>query len=134
VLTFSPTMRVFFAPGATDMRKAFDGLAAATKQIIGQDPLSGHLFIFCNRRRDRLKMIFWDRSGYWLFAKRLEKGTFAWPEPRQGKAPKLEMSLGERPLLLGGIDLAQTRRRRWLDYAARSTPAVENEQETSVLS
>ena len=61
------------------MRKSFDGLQLAVRAVIEKDPLSGHFFVFCNRRRDRLKVLLWDRSGFWVFAKRLEKGTFAWP-------------------------------------------------------
>ena len=66
MLTLPWLVRVFLAPGATDMRKQFDGLAALTSSVIQQDPLSGHLFGFCNRRRDRIEIMFWDGSGYWV--------------------------------------------------------------------
>jgi len=98
------------------MRKAFDGLAAAAKAVIGEDPLSGHLFVFCNRRRDRLKILWWDHSGFCLFAKRLERGTFAWPAAKPEPRYPLEMRREELMLLLGGLDLERTRRRRWLDH------------------
>jgi transposase len=116
VLTLSPTVRIYLAPGATDMRKAFDGLAAATKSVIGEDPLSGHLFVFCNRRRDRIKILWWDRSGFCLFAKRLEKGTFRWPDLAPSRATRVEMTREELMLLLGGIDLRRAKRRRWLEH------------------
>jgi transposase len=117
VLALNANVKVYFAPGVTDMRKSFDGLAACTRQVIGGDPLSGHLFVFCNRRRDRLKILYWDRAGYCLFAKRLEKGTFAWPSERR---PSFEMKPEELMLLIGGMDVAKTTRRRWLDYPATS--------------
>jgi transposase len=104
-------MRIFLAPGATDMRKQFDGLAAAARSVVRQDPLSGAAFVFCNRRRHLLKILLWDTSGWCLFAKRLERGTFAWPE---GTDP-VEMRSEELALLLGGIDLDFTRRRCWYE-------------------
>ena len=92
------------------MRKSFNGLPAIVQNVVGQDPLSGHVFVFCNRRRNRLKILFFDRNGYWVCAKRLEKGTFAWP---QVGGVSLEMTAEELALLLGGIDLKETKRRRW---------------------
>ena len=116
MLTLPPSVRVFVAIGATDMRKQFDGLIALARDVVRQDPLSGHIFGFCNRRRDRVKLLFFDRSGFWLCAKRLEKGTFAWPTPAAG-ASSVELSSPELTLLLSGIDLAQTKRRHWWDKA-----------------
>jgi len=118
MLALSINVKVYFAPGVTDMRKSFDGLAACTRQIIGEDPLSGHMFVFCNRRRDRLKILYWDRAGYCLFAKRLEKGTFSWPNEAQRSG--FEMTREELLLLIGGLDVATTRRRRWLDHKKSS--------------
>jgi transposase len=93
------------------MRKSFDGLAAATTRVIRKDPLSGHVFVFCNRRRHLLKVLLWDGAGFCIFAKRLEKGTFAWPA---GPTP-VELRSEELSMLLGGIDLRHSRRRRWFD-------------------
>ena len=76
------------------------------------DPLSGHLFLFCNAQRNRLKLLFWDGSGLWVCAKRLEKGRFRWPEAA-GSEAKVSFSHEELMLQLGGIDLTQTRRRAW---------------------
>lgn len=113
MLTLPPSVKVFLAAGATDMRKSFDGLSGLVRGALAQDPLSGHLFVFCNRRRDRLKVLYFDGSGLWVFAKRLEKGTFAWPEP--GAATRVELRASELALLLGGLDLARTRKRRWYE-------------------
>lgn len=79
-----PATRVYLAAGATDMRKGFDGLHALVRQQMAADPLSGHLFLFCNRPCTRLKVLFWDGSGLWVCAKRLEKGRFSWPPPDGG--------------------------------------------------
>ena len=102
--------RVFVAAGATDLRQSFDTLAGRVREAMGRDPLSGDLFVFSNRRRDRIKVLFWDRSGYWLCAKRLEEGTFAWPK---AEASSVELSPEELTLLLSGIDLSRTQRRGW---------------------
>jgi transposase len=116
MLTLPPAVRVFIAIGATDMRKQFDGLIALARDVVRQDPLSGHIFAFCNKRRDRIKLLFFDRSGFWLCAKRLEKGTFAWPTPEAG-VNSVELSSSELALLLSGIDLTRTKRRPWWDKA-----------------
>lgn len=104
-------MRVYLAPGITDMRKSFNGLYALVRGTLQNDPLSGHLFVFCNRRRDRIKILYWDGSGLWVCAKRLEKGTFHWPQPGDGP---VEMTRAELNLLLNGIDLRDCRKRPWL--------------------
>jgi transposase len=97
------------------MRKSFDGLSGLARGALEQDPLSGDLFVFCNRRRDRLKILYFDGSGLWVFAKRLEKGTFSWPEA--GCAARVELRASELALLVGGIDSTRTRLRRWYDQA-----------------
>ncbi len=107
-----PATRIYLAAGATDMRKGFDGLFALVRDRLACEPLSGHLFLFSNSQRNRLKLLFWDGSGLWVCAKRLEKGRFRWPEAGSGQT-KILLSQEELALLLGGIDLAQTRRRRW---------------------
>lgn len=78
-----PTTTIFLATAPTDLRKAYDGLAVLVRQSLGQDPLSGSLYVFCNRRRDRIKILFWEEGGYWLCARRLEKGTFRWPQKEE---------------------------------------------------
>lgn len=111
MLSPGPATRVFLASGVTDMRKSFDGLYALVRERMGSDPLSGHLFVFCNGRRDRIKILFFSGSGLWVCACRLEKGTFRWPASGGGT---VELTQSQLHLLLGGIDLAATRKRRWL--------------------
>jgi transposase len=111
VLTLPPTARVYVAPGVTDMRKSFDTLAGVVRDVVGEDPLSGHLFVFCNRRRNRIKILAWDGSGFWIFAKRLEKGTFSWPDVEPGK--KAVLGAAELTLILNGIDVRDARTRQW---------------------
>jgi transposase len=104
--------KIYLAAGATDMRKGFDGLYGLVRQRLQADPLSGHLFLFCNRPRTRLKVFFWDGSGLWVCAKRLVKGCFSWPQDPSAEA-KASINAEEFAMLLGGIDLSQTRRKTW---------------------
>ena len=113
MINFPPTVRIFLAVGPADLRKGFDGLAALTSSTIGLDPLCGHLFVFRNRRGDRVKVLVWDQSGFWILYKRLEEGTFAWPVEDVGGP--VEMQQRDLLLLLSGVDVAGTRRRRWYD-------------------
>ena len=104
--------RIYLAPEATDMRKGFNGLYGLVRDHLLCDPMSGHVFLFSNAQRNRLKILFADSSGLWVCAKRLEKGRFHWPEPGDTQA-KIVLSQEEFAMLIGGIDLAQTRCRRW---------------------
>jgi transposase len=112
MIPFGPATRIFLAPGPTDMRRGFDGLAELVRHNLGEDPLSGHLYIFTNRSRNRLKILVWDSSGLWVCAKRLERGTFQWPTPEPGES-KVRIGAEELALLLGGLDWPSTQRRRW---------------------
>lgn len=110
----SSATRVFLVAGATDLRKGFDGLYGVVEGVLKADPLSGHLFVFCNRAGNRIKVLYWDGSGLWVCTKRLEHGRYSWPDAKvvdQGAG--VELSGDELMLLLGGIDLCQTRMRRW---------------------
>jgi transposase len=118
VLSLPPSVRVFLAAGVTDMRKSFDGLAGLVRSAMGSDPLSGHLFAFCNRNRNRLKVLYWDTSGFCLLHKRLERGTFSWPEATEVAGRSVELDARELALLLSGLDLSMTRRRRWFERRA----------------
>ena len=109
---WGPATRIYLAAGSTDMRQGFEGLYGLARDRLLCDPLSGHVFLFANAQRNRLKLLFWDGSGLWVCAKRLEKGRFRWPEAGSGQA-KVVLSHEEMALLLGGIDLADTRRRQW---------------------
>ena len=119
MLSLPPSVRLFVARGATDMRKSFDTLAALVIEVIEEDPQSGHLFLFVNRRRDRLKVLWWDRSGYCLLAKRLEHGQFRVFDRADGNAGSFEMSASELALILEGIDLRGAKRRLSHDDATR---------------
>ena len=113
MLTLPPSVRVFVAVGATDMRLGMDGLAAAARSRLGLDPLCGHLILFRNRRGDRLKILVWDRSGFWVLYKRLEKGTFSWP--RSSVGDRMELRTSDLLLLLSGGDITRPRRTSWYD-------------------
>jgi len=109
MLTLPPSVRVFVSLLPTDMRRGFDRLAAMVQEIIGQDPLSGHLFVFFNRPRSRVKVLAWDGSGYWLWYKRLEAGVFKLPRSDRSN---VELTSAELALILEGIDLAGARRQK----------------------
>jgi len=112
MLTLPPSVRIFVCLSPTDMRRSLDGLAALTRAVLHEDPLSGHLFVFFNRRRDRTKILLWDRSGLCLYYKRLEKGVFrlsAWEHPQRTRA---EIEAADLALILEGIELADAKRRR----------------------
>ncbi len=108
MLSFPSSLRVFLCSQATDMRKSFDGLSGCVEQIVGQDPLNGHLFVFFNRRHTMVKMLMWDRSGFCLYSKRLEQGTFAFKKD----FANYEIEIAELFLILEGIDLEKSRRRK----------------------
>lgn len=114
MLTLPAAVRIYVAAEPVDLRRGFDGLAAATRSVIGADPLSGHIFVFLNRRKNRIKLLVWDRTGYLVLYKRLERGTFAIAtQPRIGQR-HVELDAGELGLLLEGLDLRGARRRtRW---------------------
>jgi len=109
---WGPATKIYLAAGATDMRKGFDGLYALVRNRLELEPLSGHVFLFSNAQRTRMKLIYWDGSGLWVCAKRLERGRFRWPRAEAGQT-KIVLSHEEMALLVGGIDLAGSRRRAW---------------------
>ena len=115
---FGPATRIYLAVGATDMRKGFEGLFGLVRDQLQCEPLSGHVFLFCNGRHNRLKLLVFDGSGLWVCAKRLEKGCFRWPQSGDADG-KVVLSHEELALLLGGIDLAQTQRRPWYRQVTR---------------
>lgn len=112
MIGFGLATRVYLAAGATDMRKGFDGLFGIARDRLGMDPLSGHLFVFCNGRRNRLKVLYWDGSGLWICSKRLEKGRFSWPVQGDEQG-RVRLSSEELTLLVSGIELSQSRRKDW---------------------
>lgn len=106
-----PAVRVFLCTTPTDMRKSFDGLTAIVREHLRLPPLSGHLFVFRSRQGNRLKILYWDRTGLAIWYRRLEKGTFRWPATARPGSP-LEMTSADLMLMLEGIDLAGARRQR----------------------
>jgi len=110
--------RIYLACGATDLRKSFEGLSDVVRHQFKEDPLSGHLFLFANRARTRLKLLYWDGTGLWVCAKRLSEGTFSWPPSTEADLGALRIVAEELALLLGGIDLDRTRERAWWRKAA----------------
>jgi transposase len=109
---FGVATRIYLAAGSTDMRRGFDGLYGMARDRLQCDPLSGHVFLFANAQRNRLKLLFWDGSGLWVCAKRLERGRFRWPEATDGET-KIVLSHEELTLLLAGVDRTRTQRRQW---------------------
>ena len=103
---------VYIALDAVDMRKGFEGLHGLVRDQLGQDPLSGHLFLFTNRTRTRLKALVWDGSGLWVCAKRLEKGRFHWPAAEKASR-SVTMRAEELAMLVNGLDWKQTKPRAW---------------------
>lgn len=107
--------KIYIGVEAVDMRKGFEGLYGLVRDHLGHDPLSGHVFLFSNRSKTRLKALVWDGSGLWVCAKRLEKGRFRWPA---ANARSVVMRPEELAMLVNGLDLAQARpRKNWLRRA-----------------
>jgi len=115
VINLLGTVRVFVAVAGADLRKGYDGLAQLARDAIKEDPLSGHLFVFSNRKRNRIKIIYWDRDGFAIWMKRLERGTYRWPSPT---SDHVEWTAAELAAVLGGIDLKATRKRPRFTRAA----------------
>jgi transposase len=111
MLTAPATVRIYLASEPVDLRRGFDGLSAATREIIRADPLSGHLFVFVNRRANRLKVLLWQSSGFLLLYKRLERGRFRMPRGPKPGDRHIEMDATELTLMIEGIDLRGSRRR-----------------------
>ena len=118
MISLSAATRIFVVTGVTDMRKSFNGLYGIVSQQLHQDPTSGHVFVFCNRARNRIKLLLWDGSGLWVCAKRLERGRFGWDWPQDATSQLITHEA--LSLLLGGIDLEKTRAKDWY----RALPAV----------
>jgi transposase len=106
-----PATRIYLGLEAVDMRKGFEGLYGLVRDTLGHDPLSGHLFLFTNKTRTRIKALVWDGSGLWVCSKRLEKGCFRWPEAEGSHS--VTMRPEELAMLINGLDLKQTRQRNW---------------------
>jgi transposase len=112
MIALSAHTKVYLAKDATDMRKSFRGLILLTEAVLRQEPASGHLFVFLNRRRELMKILYWDGTGFCIWYKRLERGSFQRPPAVVGEErPGLELSTSQLSLMLQGIDLASVRQR-----------------------
>lgn len=125
MLTLSPLVRVYLAAEPTDLRKSFDGLSALVTARFGKDPVCGHLFVFRNRRGDQIRVLFWDRTGFAIFGKKLASGRFHLAREVPAGASSVEVESAELLLMLEGIDLAKsTRRKRWRLPAKRRDETI----------
>lgn len=124
MLTLPPSVRIYVATTPVDLRKSFDGISLLVAQQLLLDPRSGHLFVAFNRRGDQVRILFWDRHGYCLIAKRLEKGVFRLPWQREQAGAHVEIEAAELALILEGIDLRGARRRaRWQPASHMANPS-----------
>jgi transposase len=114
MLAFPHSIRIYLALAPVDMRKQYDGLWAAAQTQLGEDPKQGAVFLFANKDRTRLKLLYWDGTGVWVLAKRLEQGRFCWPAPSAAKT-KLALAPEALALLVGGVDLKRGTLRPWYE-------------------
>jgi transposase len=116
VISIAADTRIFVASGHTDMRKGFDGLCGLVTSVLEMDPLSGQLFLFINRRGDKLKILYWDGDGLAIWYRRLEQGTFQFPRVEEGQA-SVEIRSDELTMLVRGIDYSKVKRRKRFSLA-----------------
>lgn len=115
MLSFPGSLRIFLAVEPCDMRKSFNGLYAVVTEHLKENPLDGGLYVFTNKRRNRLKILFWDGTGLWVLAKRPEKGTFSWPKGLDQKDGKLTIKHAALSMLMEGIDLKEGMQKAWYE-------------------
>jgi transposase len=118
MLIFTRSLRVCLAIEPCDLRASFEKLAMLVRERLGEDERSSQVFVFGNRRRDRVKLLYWDGSGLWIMSKRLEKGTFAWPRGIDEGQRKLALRAEALEMLVSGIDLKGARLRLWYEEAS----------------
>jgi len=115
MISFGSNTKVYLATGPTDMRKAVNGLMVLVQDVLQADPFSSHLFVFCNRLRDKIKILYWHNNGFWLFYRRLEKQRFWWPGA--GEQASIEISTRELSWLLEGLDITRTEAHKPVTYS-----------------
>jgi len=111
MLSISSQMRIFLARDPVDMRKSFHGLVGLAESVLREDPLSGHLFVFINRRRDRIKLLYWGGTGFCIWYQQLEQGSYQLPDAANAGPEGIEITASQLSLILDGIDLASVRQR-----------------------
>ena len=114
MLAFPAAIRIFVAVQPVDMRKSFNGLWSAVSEHLGEDPKSGAVFAFINKERTRLKLLYWDGTGVWVLAKRLEQGRFSWPAASDDRT-KLALAPEALALLVGGVELKRGSLKAWYE-------------------
>lgn len=125
MLSLPPSVRLFVATQAIDGRKGIDSLMVIVRDVFRHDPLGGHLFVFFSKRCDRVRIVYWDRNGFAMWTKRLERGRFQPSFSKDGRLAANAMEAAELALIVEGIDLQGARRRpRWEPRATRPTPAL----------
>jgi transposase len=123
MIALPPQIRVFLYRQPTDMRRSFHGLVALTESALRQDPLSGSFFVFVNRRRDRIKILYWGQTGYCIWYQQLQRGTYQLPKHDElDGAEAIEMTRTQLSLILDGIDLASVRQRKRFERQRQATP------------
>jgi transposase len=120
MLTLPPSVRIFAAVEPVDARKSFDGLAAVVRDSLGGDPMTGHLYVFINRRGDMVQILFWDRTGFVVMRKRLEAGTFRLVRRADGNQSHVEIDAADLGLMLEGIELSTVKRRKRFKWEPQS--------------
>src|SRR6478672_1487081 len=115
MLSFSGSLKIFVLVEPCDMRKGFNGLYGMVTTSFGEDPRSGALFVFSNRRHTRIKILYWDGSGLWVLTKRLERGSFSWPPVIAGESAKLKLTPEAFAMLTDGVDLRGAKLRPWYE-------------------
>jgi transposase len=113
MFSFSSSLKIYLGVDPVDMRKSFNGLFAQVKGRLNRDPLDGAVYMFANRRRTLVKIIYWDGTGIWVLAKRLERGTYWWPSPGGGEPADLAIASESLAMILSGVDLKQGSLRPW---------------------
>jgi transposase len=113
MISFTGSLQIYIALDPIDMRKGFEGLYGAVSEKLQADVKSGAIFAFTNKKRTRLKLLYWDKTGLWLMTKRLEKGTFNWPRSTQAGATRMSLAPEAFAMLTDGIDMHATKLRPW---------------------
>jgi transposase len=116
MIALTESTRVYLAAGATDLRKSIDALAVLVADMLDQDPFSSHLFVFCNRTRDKIKILLWQHNGFWLFYRRLERDRFRWP-CGEGEQSAVRVSPRELRWLLDGLDYRRIEGHKAAEYS-----------------
>lgn len=114
MLAFPSAIKIYVAVEPVDMRKQYDGLWSCVQAQLGEDPKSGAVFVFTNKERTRLKLLYWDGTGVWILAKRLEEGRFSWPKPSEAKR-KISLAPEALALLVGGVELKHGSLKAWYE-------------------